>query len=177
MRVLNVGGGSKDIPLPASYSGFDHVLLDISPGPGVDIVADLLTWEPTPEFDVVYCSHNLEHYYAHQTLPVLQKFRDALLPSGIVHIRVPDLEEVFKLIVEHNLDLEDVLYECPVGPIMAQDVIYGWGEEIKRSGEPFYAHKTGFTEAKLGRMLSVADFGYIKIVRHNLEIEAMAVKL
>src|ERR1044072_1416623 len=39
-RVLNVGGGSKAIALPARYSGSDHVLLDIDDKPGVDIVAD-----------------------------------------------------------------------------------------------------------------------------------------
>jgi len=30
-KVLNVGGGSKNIPIPPLYSGWEHVLLDIDP--------------------------------------------------------------------------------------------------------------------------------------------------
>lgn len=40
MRVLNVGGGSKAIPIPARYTGWEHVLLDIEPLPDVDVVMD-----------------------------------------------------------------------------------------------------------------------------------------
>ena len=28
-RVLNVGGGSKEIPIPEHYEGWEHVLLDL----------------------------------------------------------------------------------------------------------------------------------------------------
>ena len=30
-RVLNVGGGSKDIPIPSHYANWRHDLLDIDP--------------------------------------------------------------------------------------------------------------------------------------------------
>ncbi len=40
---------------------------------------------------------------------------------------------------DENLDLEDVLYTSPAGPIMVLDVIYGYGVEIARSGHDFYA--------------------------------------
>jgi hypothetical protein len=39
-RLLNVGGGSKSIPSPAEYAGFDHVLLDVDPAGQPDIVLD-----------------------------------------------------------------------------------------------------------------------------------------
>ena len=39
-RLLNVGGGSKSIPIPAEYEGFDDVLLDVDPAGQPDIVLD-----------------------------------------------------------------------------------------------------------------------------------------
>jgi hypothetical protein len=66
-RVLNVGGNSKSIPLPPHFSGYKHVLLDIDPKSSADIVCDArrLSELEKEEFDAVYCSHNLEHYYRH----------------------------------------------------------------------------------------------------------------
>ena len=65
MRVLNVGGASKTIPIPPHYAGWEHLLLDIDPRGEPDIVCDAreLTSLPPAQFDAVYCSHNLEHYY------------------------------------------------------------------------------------------------------------------
>ncbi len=66
-RVLNVGGGSKSIPIPAHYAGWNHLLLDIDPRGNPDVVCDareLDLLEPN-QFDAIYCSHNLEHYYKH----------------------------------------------------------------------------------------------------------------
>src|SRR6266567_113293 len=66
-RVLNVGGNNKKIQIPACFAGWEHVLLDIDPKGSPDIVCDarrMLTLPPS-QFDAVYCSHNLEHYYKH----------------------------------------------------------------------------------------------------------------
>lgn len=38
-----------------------YVVVDIIPGPGVDIVADVRAWQPTQQFDVVVCTSLLEH--------------------------------------------------------------------------------------------------------------------
>src|ERR1700752_3403920 len=179
MKILNVGGGSKDIPLPPAYAAVEQILLDIAPGPGVDIVADPRTHKFKPEFDVVFCSHNLEHYYAHETIPVLRQFYSALVVGGILHVKVPDIGKLMKLVVDNELELDDVLYHAPVGPIMVQDVIYGWGDEIERSGEPFYAHKTGFTLAKLGKCIGKAGFRQVQVFQlaDSLELEAMGLKV
>ena len=62
-RLLNVGGQSRDIQLPNPYGSFEHVLLDLDPTVGADIlldVRDLASLEPQ-QFDAVYCSHSLEH--------------------------------------------------------------------------------------------------------------------
>ncbi|MBX9746907.1 MAG: hypothetical protein K2X34_08400 [Hyphomonadaceae bacterium] len=40
MRILNVGGGHKGIPLPPQFASFEQVLLDIDPRGRPDIVCD-----------------------------------------------------------------------------------------------------------------------------------------
>lgn len=158
--VLNVGGNSKTIPLPDHYWGWDHLLLDIDPRDDVDMVCDareLQTREPAL-FDAVYCSHNLEHYYPHDVPRVLRGFVHVLKPNGFAEIRVPDVGSVMRAVVEKNMDIDDVLYVSPAGPILVRDVFYGWHVEIERSGKDFFAHKTGFTQKSLIAALKAAGF-------------------
>ena len=112
-RVLNVGGNSKAISLPPQYADYEHVLLDIDPQGTPDIVCDAreLTTLPAGQFEAVYCSHNLEHYYRHDVSKVLAGFMHVLAADGFAHIRVPDIREVMRLCIEKNLDIEDVLVD------------------------------------------------------------------
>ena len=159
---LNVGGGSKQVPVPAHYAGWDHVLLDVNPAGGADIVLDAreLAALPGGSFNAVYCSHNLEHYHRHQVPVVLDGFAHVLKPHGFVELRVPDLAAVLQEAVRRGLELEDALYRSPAGPISVHDVIYGFGAEIAR-GNDAYAHKTGFTPRSLGRVLADAGFRHV----------------
>jgi hypothetical protein len=177
-RVLNVGGNSRDILLPPQYAGFQQVLLDIDPKGSPDILCDArrLTSLAAGQFDAVYCSHNLEHYYRHDVRTILAGFLHVLKTGGFAHIRVPDLHEVMRITLERGLDVEDVLYQSPEGPIMVLDVLYGYGAEIERSGQDFYAHKTGFTQKSLIRALQAAGFSRAYSGQGNLEIEAIAFK-
>lgn len=175
-KVLNVGGNSKTIALPPCFAGFEHLLLDIDPATNPDVLCDgreLQTLEPG-QFDAVYCSHNLEHYFKHDVHRVLTGFRHVLKPDGFVYIRVPDLDAVMRTYVEKNLDIEGVLYHSPAGPITVLDVLYGFGREIERSGNDFFAHKTGFTQASLGAALGRAGFLGGRCVRANLELSFLA---
>jgi ubiquinone/menaquinone biosynthesis C-methylase UbiE len=177
-KVLNVGGNSKQIPLPEPYAGYEHILLDIDPTGSPDIVADareLAALEPG-QFDAVYCSHNLEHYYRHDVGKVLAGFMHVLKDDGFAHIVVPDIQEVMRLTVAHGLDIEDVLYNSPAGPISVLDVLYGHGAEIEKSGQDFYAHKTGFTRKSLVRALMRAGFRKHFVRTGNLEITVFAFK-
>jgi hypothetical protein len=161
--VLNVGGNSKAIPIPDHYAGWQHLLLDIDATRDADIVCDaraLTRLEPA-QFDAVYCSHNLEHYYRHDVPRVLAGFLHVLKSAGFAEIRVPDLAQVFRKVIEGGLGLEDELYVSPAGPITVLDVVYGWSREIERSGQDFFAHKTGFTAASLTATLQRAGFGEI----------------
>jgi ubiquinone/menaquinone biosynthesis C-methylase UbiE len=177
-KVLNVGGNSKAIALPPQYAGYEHLLLDIDPRGKPDIVCDarLLTSIEGNQFDAVYCSHNLEHYYRHDVPKVLAGFLHVLKEGTFAHIRVPDIAEVMRITIERGLDIDDVLYESPAGPIMVLDVLYGYTVEIERSGQDFFAHKTGFTQKSLVNVLHKAGFSNIYSAIGNLEINAFAFK-
>jgi SAM-dependent methyltransferase len=177
-KVLNVGGGNKDIPLPTQYQGWQRVLLDIDPRGLPDVLCDARKLDalPAAQYDAVYCSHNLEHYYPHDVPRVLAGFRHVLKPDGFAHIIVPDIAAVMSTAVEKRLDIGDVLYRSPAGPITVHDVIYGYGVEIESSGDDFYAHKTGFTEKSLSSALTAAGFGAVFVVAGNLELQSLAFK-
>lgn len=179
-RVLNVGGGSKQIPIPEHYRGWQHLLLDIAPGPDVDVVQDAreLPRLAPDQFDAVYCSHNLEHYFRHDCLKVLAGFLHVLKPDGFAEIRVPDMKAVVAHMARTGMDIEDVLYESPAGPITAHDVWYGWGKQIESSGVDFYAHKCGFTAKSLSAILVGAGFAHVSVgeSESGFEIRAVAFK-
>lgn len=157
--MLNVGGASKAFALPAHYTGWQHVLLDIAPGKDVDLVLDArgLGELPKSVFDAIYCSHNLEHYYPHEVPLVLAGFAHVLKAGGFAEIRVPDLDAVLRAMVERGLDVEDALYQSRSGPISVRDVLYGLGSAIA-SGKVYFAHKTGFTMRSLRKALDASGF-------------------
>lgn len=178
-KVLNVGGGSKATPIPAHFEGWRHDLLDIDERGNPDLVCDareLPTLESS-QYDAVYCSHNLEHYYRHHGLKVLQGFVHILKNHGFAEIRVPDIAQVIAAVHEQQLDLDDVLYVSAAGPITAHDVVYGWQLEIVNSGQDFYAHKTGFTTKSLVKFLTEGGFRHIFLVDDEpLAVHAFAFK-
>jgi len=174
--VLNVGGNSKAIRLPPIFDGYEHLLLDIDPKGSPDLLCDareLLT-TPAARYDAVYCSHNLEHYHRHEVKKVLAGFVHVLKPHGFAHIRVPDIMDVMKTALARNLELDDVLYQSPAGPIQVLDVLYGYGLQIERSGVDFFAHKTGFSRRLLTKVLAAAGFQAVYTTASHLEISAFA---
>jgi ubiquinone/menaquinone biosynthesis C-methylase UbiE len=177
-KVLNVGGNSKNIALPEIYSGWTQVWLDIDPAVNPDVLCDARELQSLPAntYDAIYCSHNLEHYYRHDVKKVLAGFLHVLKKDGFVHIKVPDMRAVMQAFVENDMDINDQLYVSAAGPITVQDVMYGWGKEIERSGNDFFAHKTGFTEKSLIATLIEANFYQVFSGSANLEVIAFAFK-
>jgi ubiquinone/menaquinone biosynthesis C-methylase UbiE len=177
-KVLNVGGNSKLISLPKEYEEFEHLLLDIDPVGKPDILCDsreLIKLDPE-QFDMIYCSHNLEHYYEHDVKKVLTGFMHVLINGGGVHLIVPDMEEVFKTMVENKMDLEDNLYQSALGPIRVLDVIYGYSKQIEQSQVDFFAHKTGFTSKSLFRKMHEAGFKNIHGIKEGFNLVMIGFK-
>lgn len=177
-KVLNVGGNSKDIQIPSQYSSWQHVLLDIDPRGNPDIVCDAreLMSMGKNEYDAIYCSHNLEHYYRHDARKVISGFLHILKADGLAHVRVPDIDALMKIAVAKKMDVDDFLYQSSAGPITVRDVLYGYGVEIEQSGNDFFAHKTGFSPKSLTRTLNECGFPIIYVNLGNIEIEALAFK-
>lgn len=163
--VLNVGGNSKLIAIPAHFDGWRHDLLDIDPAGKPDLLCDARELDSLPgaQYDAVYCSHNLEHYLHHQVRRVLKGFLHILKDDGFADIRVPDIAQVMRHCVSTNADLDDVLYAPPDGPVLVRDMFWGWGMQIESSGNDFFAHKTGFTPKSLTRCLEDAGFAEVFI--------------
>jgi len=177
-RLLNVGGASKEIPIPRHYQGWEHVLLDVDPNQRPDVVCDAreLARLPAELYDAVYCSHNLEHYWRHDVPRVLRGFAHVLRAHGFAEVAVPDLLAVFAEVQRRNLGLDDALYDSDLGPISANDVIYGHGRQIAASGNDFYAHKNAFTRTSLAQALGRAGFAYVFTGAGPYELRALAFK-
>ena len=176
-RLLNVGGGSKAIPIPSHYDGWEHLLLDIDARGKPDIVCDARKLErlAAGQFDAVYCSHNIEHYYPHDGAKVLKGFLHVLRADGFAEIRVPDIQAVMSRVVQSGMCISDVLYDSPAGPISPHDVLYGYGKEIETSGQDFYAHKNGFTAKRLRGVLERAGFASVHVIESPEIVELRAV--
>jgi hypothetical protein len=175
-KVLNVGGNNKEIPIPPCFNGWQHDLLDIDPRGNPDVLCDARElWRlPPRQYDAIYCSHNLEHFYRHDVVKVLKGFCIVLKKDGFIYIRVPDLGEVMRRVVDESIDIDDVLYVAPCGPILVRDVIYGYHVEIEQSGNDFFAHKTGFTENNLTKILNENGFLHVYSDVANYEVMALA---
>jgi hypothetical protein len=176
MRVLNVGGGAGR-SLPRHYAGWDQTLLDIDPDVKPDICLDVLkvgTLKPS-QFDAVYCSHNLEHVYRHDVPRVLGGFQHVLKRTGWAEIAVPDIQKLMEDMVRDGKDIESIWYRCSGGPITFHDVLYGWNAMME-DGNLFYAHRCGFTEKSLGRVLREAGFASVRIARAGFNLVAFAFK-
>ena len=175
-KVLNVGGNSKKIKIPFIYDEWEHILLDIDPGCEADVVCDAREMLSLPghSYDVVYCSHNLEHYYQYDVVKVLAGFRHVMKPDGFVHIVVPNIGTLVQAMVQRNLDLDDVYYNSPGGPVTVRTVLYGHAVKIEQSGCDFYAHKTGFTTKSLTSSLALAGFPYVTMRLDATQIIAYA---
>lgn len=79
--VLDLGGrdvnGSPRILFPDAVP---YRVLDVAPGPGVDIVADAAIWPPDRAYDLVLCCEVLEHAAAWRA--ILRTAYAALRPGG-----------------------------------------------------------------------------------------------
>lgn len=177
-RVLNVGGNSKNIAIPSIYDEWENVLLDIDPACNPDVLCDARELGTLIEgtYDSVYCSHNLEHYHHHDVARVLAGFCHVLKDDGFVYILVPDIAWLMREVAEKDLDIGDLLYQSTAGPITVRDVVYGYGEEIARSGNDFFAHKTGFSKSTLTAALHAAGIHWVFADCSNTDITAVGFK-
>ena len=181
MKVLNVGGGASRY-LPPHFDGWEQVLLDADPDCKPDICCDAKDIQNHVEqgtYDAVYCSHALEHFYAHDVPLVLKGMLYAMSPSvgelrtSKIEIHVPNLRNLMQTMLQSNLDINDVWYRAGDNPITFHDVLYGWSAAMGK-GNLFYAHKCGFTRLSLQTALEKAGFSGVQVQEQGANLMARA---
>jgi len=170
VKVLNVGGGSNRT-LPKEYAGWEQDLLDVDASLRPDILCDArhMSALPAEQYDAVFCSHTLEHFYQHEIPQVLEGFLHVLKLEGFAHIIVPDMEALFQALVKDGRDVHDIWYVSPAGPITFYDVLYGWGRQVE-IGNFYYCHKTGFTPKALFAALTKTGFRQCAIAKDGFNL-------
>jgi SAM-dependent methyltransferase len=178
--VLNLGCGLRNIPTPYDDTNtYSITRFDIDPTVSPDYLGDARDrrnfWGDY--YDIVYCSHNLEHYTPKDGYEVLKNIYYTLKPNGCAHIRVPSVEWVVEDMMKNKRDITDVAYTLENGlEITYHDMIYGYAGEIN-SGNPHFIHKTGYTPKLLANILAEVGFNYVvRSLGHPSEIEVYAYK-
>jgi len=90
VNVLDFGGGNGKLLAPFLERGHSCVLVDytLEPLPGIQKIGETLEDVPTDrKFDVVICSHVLEHLA--QPAQLLRALADHLTTSGVIYGEVP----------------------------------------------------------------------------------------
>ena len=162
---LHVGcGTSGPERLPAAFRGpeWREIRLDIDPAVRPDIVASSADLGAVPDasMDAVWSSHNLEHLEAHEAPLALREMYRVLKAKGFALITLPDLQAVARLAAAGRLT--EPVYESPVGPITALDMLYGHRASLA-AGNRYMAHRTGFDAKHLGESLLAAGFQEVRV--------------
>jgi SAM-dependent methyltransferase len=151
--VLHVGCGGA--PLPEWMGKCNETRLDADERCSPDVVATMTNMGDIGQFDIVFCSHALEHLSPSDVMKALAEFRRVLRPSGAVMVFVPDLEDVKPTF--------DPLYESPMGPISGHDMFYG--HTLASETNPFMRHLTAFMSETLRGALTQAQFKNVRVDR------------
>ncbi|WP_342362787.1 class I SAM-dependent methyltransferase [Terrarubrum flagellatum] len=177
-RVLHVGCGHQSAHrLHAAFrdSDWHEIRLDIDERVKPDIVCstvDMTDVVGTGAVDAVWSSHTIEHLYDHEVTAAFAEFRRVLSAEGFLLLRCPDLEAVAESLLRNGL--EHVAYESPAGPITPLDMLYGHRPSIA-AGSSYMAHRTGFTDERMGRTLMEAGFSEARTKRAtNFDLWAVA---
>ena len=156
---LHVGCGpqNKSSCLGFNNDNWKEIRFDIDKNVNPDIVGTLTDMKlvETGSVDAVYSSHNIEHIYPHEVPIALREFYRVLKEDGIVVITCPDLQSAGEALTQDKLF--ETLYESPMGPVTAFDVLFGH-RETTADGNVFMIHKGGFTYSVLDKAFYEAGF-------------------
>ena len=156
---LHVGCGpqNKSTCLGFNNDNWKEIRLDIDKNVNPDIVGTLTDMKlvETGSVDAVYSSHNIEHIFPHEVPIALSEFYRVLKEDGIVVITCPDLQSAGEALTQDKLF--ETLYESPMGPVTAFDVLFGH-RKTTADGNVFMIHKGGFTYSTLDMAFYKAGF-------------------
>jgi predicted SAM-dependent methyltransferase len=145
--VLIAGSGAGKMKEWAE-AGYEETYLDIEPRTNPDVVASMTDMGEIGPFDIVFCSHAVEHLYPHEVHQALTEFHRVLKPKGIAIVIVPDLEGVEPT--------NDRLPNYDGAEMTGLHLFYGDHREIPEF--PHMAHHCGFVSKTLKYALEMAGF-------------------
>ncbi|MBY0240298.1 MAG: class I SAM-dependent methyltransferase [Burkholderiaceae bacterium] len=165
LNLLHIGcgtAGPERLPPCFRDPQWMEIRADIDPSLNPDIVCSMLDLSDieSASFDAIWSSHNLEHLSWYEVPTALAEFHRVLKPDGFALITVPDLRAISGYIT--NDKLTETLYDSPAGPISPLDILFGHQRSLQQ-GNPFMAHKTGFTANTLGQALIDAGFDEVRV--------------
>ena len=156
---LNVGCGqiSETQILGFDDGNWNEIRFDIDEDVNPDIVGTLTDMKSvgTASVDAIYSAYNIDHIYPHEVPVALGEFYRVLKDDGLVVIKCPDIQRVCEEIVQDKL--LETLYESPIGPVSAIDIMYGNRREISE-GNYYMEKKVGFTYSVLNGAFAEAGF-------------------
>lgn len=176
--VLNVGCGKSPLKEQSDFlttEDWREVRVDAwKENETADVISSIteLNGIDDKSADCIWASHVVEHVYWHELPDVFNSFMRVLKDDGFAIVRVPDLKFVAQKIISDGL--LDSIYQIPMGPVCAIDMLYGHRGLTQEWG-PGMAHRTGFTEQSMGQILGSLDIkAFIKV--GHFEIIALLYK-
>lgn len=139
LDVLDVGGGFDHTHVNTYFPKGRIKFLDIDPETKPDILQDItLPFDPEyhRKFDVVFCSHVLEHIDRLKVIQTVKNLSEVLRPGGEFWVLVPSLEWAAREILNQR------------SYTAVQGLLYG------SQHNPYQYHKVAFTIPLLRDMLT-----------------------
>ncbi len=176
-KLLHIGCGPQHI---LGKHGFDpeeweEIRLDVEASVQPDIIGTMTDMKDvaTGSVNAIFSSHNLEHLVPHELPVAMGEFLRVLKDDGYLVVTLPDLQQVARLVAQDKLD--EPAYHTGAGlPICPMDILYGWRLAMA-NGQPYMAHRMGFTARTLQKALMQAGFGSVAIKRGNGDFALYAV--
>jgi predicted SAM-dependent methyltransferase len=165
-RLLHVGCGPPSAHrLHAAFRDekeWQEIRLDIDENVNPDIVCSTVDMSSSVagcSVDAIWSSHTIEHLYDYEVSAAFAEFLRVLTPDGFLLLRCPDLVAVAESLLRDGI--ENTAYESPAGSITPLDMLFGFRPAVA-AGNHFMAHRTGFTDERVSRMLLEAGFAEVR---------------
>lgn len=148
-KYLHLGCGNIRIP------GFCNV--DIMPTSAVDVVSDISKLDNFSDnsVELIYACHVLEYFSHDDTVSVLARWFEVLVPWGELRVSVPDIDRIVRVYIDNWQHFQTPGNSPWIG------LLYGG------QGDPYDFHKTGFNFCWMRYLLEKIGFQEVEEYPHE----------